>query len=88
MAKVDTLIRQIEADARATARHTGRTVHSPHVPPVLLTQLQSGGRMIVPFGDPYGEQELRLLCKDHEDVVTDRAILPVAFVPLTRGDGV
>lgn len=64
------------------------TAAARSVPPALIEQLQVGGRMIIPIGDPYGEQELRLLCKDQDGAVTDRAILPVVFVPLTGGDEV
>jgi protein-L-isoaspartate(D-aspartate) O-methyltransferase len=52
------------------------------VPPALVAQLAPGGRMVVPVGEPHGEQELRLLRKDGAGVVTPRSILPVAFVPL------
>lgn len=63
------------------------TAAARSVPPALIEQLQVGGRMIIPIGDPYGEQELRLLCKDQDGAVTDRAVLPVVFVPLTsRGE--
>lgn len=61
------------------------TAAARSVPPALVEQLQVGGRMIIPIGDPYGEQVLRLLCKDQDGAVTDRAILPVVFVPLTGG---
>jgi protein-L-isoaspartate(D-aspartate) O-methyltransferase len=64
------------------------TAAARSVPPALLVQLQVRGRMIIPIGDPYGEQELRLLCKDQDGTVTDRSVLPVGFVPLTGGNGV
>lgn len=53
------------------------------VPPALVDQLREGGRMVVPIGAPYGDQELRLLHKDATGHVTSRMVLPVAFVPLT-----
>ncbi len=56
------------------------------VPAALLEQLAPDGRMVIPVGEPYGEQELRLLHKDAEGRVTARTILAVAFVPLT-GEG-
>lgn len=55
------------------------------VPAPLLGQLRPGGRMVIPVGDPGGEQNLRLLCKSPDGTIDDRAILPVAFVPLTNG---
>lgn len=58
------------------------TAAAPDVPPALVAQLAPGGRMVVPVGEPYGGQELRLLCKDAAGVVTSRSVLPVAFVPL------
>lgn len=61
------------------------TAAAPGVPPVLVEQLASGGRLVIPVGDPRGEQELRLLTKTVDGGVTERAILPVAFVPLTGG---
>lgn len=64
------------------------TAAAKSVPPALLDQLQVGGRMIIPIGDPYGEQELRLLCKNQDGTVSDRAVLPVVFVPLTTRDAV
>jgi protein-L-isoaspartate(D-aspartate) O-methyltransferase len=53
------------------------------VPSALVEQLRPGGRMVVPVGAPSGDQELRLLCKGPDGRVTSRAVLPVAFVPLT-----
>ena len=53
------------------------------VPPALVAQLAPGGRMIVPIGEPNGEQELRLLTKGADGAIDERGVLPVAFVPLT-----
>jgi protein-L-isoaspartate(D-aspartate) O-methyltransferase len=61
------------------------TAAARDVPPALLKQLRPGGRMIIPVGEPSGNQELRLLCKDADGVVRERSVLPVAFVPLTGG---
>jgi protein-L-isoaspartate(D-aspartate) O-methyltransferase len=57
------------------------------VPPALVAQLRAGGRMAIPVGEPDGEQELRLLCKDRDarGNVRSRSVLSVAFVPLTGG---
>jgi protein-L-isoaspartate(D-aspartate) O-methyltransferase len=55
------------------------------VPPALLDQLCSGGRMVIPIGPPYGDQELLLITRDAAGRVARRTILPVAFVPLTGG---
>jgi protein-L-isoaspartate(D-aspartate) O-methyltransferase len=61
------------------------TAAAPRVPPALVEQLRAPGRMVIPVGEPHGHQELRLLEKDAEGIVTTRSILPVAFVPLTTG---
>ena len=61
------------------------TAAARDVPPALVEQLRAGGRMAIPVGPPYGDQELRLLHKDAAGNVTSRSILPVAFVPLTGG---
>jgi len=53
------------------------------LPPALLQQLRPGGRMTIPLGEPWGEQELLLLSKDADGNVTSRHVLSVAFVPLT-----
>jgi protein-L-isoaspartate(D-aspartate) O-methyltransferase len=52
-----------------------------HVPQPLVEQLKEGGRMLIPVGN-YGDQRLYVLQK-RGDKVEQRAILPVAFVPMT-----
>jgi protein-L-isoaspartate(D-aspartate) O-methyltransferase len=56
---------------------------APELPPRLLEQLASGGRMIIPVGPP-GRQEL---CRiTYEDDHFERTTLgAVSFVPLVRG---
>ena len=55
------------------------------IPPALVDQLAPGGRMVVPLGrDPLG-QELILVEKDEGGRSRQRALFPVAFVPLTGG---
>ena len=61
------------------------TAAAPDIPPALIQQLRPGGRMVVPVGPPYGDQHLLLLTKDAAGEVTQRNVLPVAFVPLTGG---
>jgi protein-L-isoaspartate(D-aspartate) O-methyltransferase len=56
------------------------------VPAALLAQLRNGGRMIIPVGKN-GVQELVLIEKTAEGGVSERNILPVAFVPLVSGGG-
>lgn len=54
------------------------------IPPALLEQLKPGGRLVIPRGEPYGEQWLVLATKDPTGQVHTEPLLPVAFVPLTR----
>ncbi len=61
------------------------TAAGPEVPPALVTQLRPGGRMIIPIGEPFGDQMLVLVSKTADGGVTHRDILPVAFVPLVAG---
>ena len=61
------------------------TAAAPSIPTALIDQLRSPGRMVIPVGEPHGDQELRLLEKDEDGAVTARIVLPVAFVPLTKG---
>jgi protein-L-isoaspartate(D-aspartate) O-methyltransferase len=61
------------------------TAAGPEVPPALLTQLSPAGRMIIPVGEPFGDQMLVLVSKTVDGGVSHRDILPVAFVPLVGG---
>ncbi len=64
------------------------------IPPALIEQLAPGGRLVIPVdrsptADRYPfrdqEQELLLVTKDAEGRISERNILPVAFVPLVEG---
>ena len=59
------------------------TAAASHIPPPLIKQLKSGGRMIIPVGSRFMVQELLIVEKDDAGKVTTRQILPVFFVPLT-----
>jgi protein-L-isoaspartate(D-aspartate) O-methyltransferase len=52
-----------------------------HIPQPLIEQLRDGGRMVIPVGEP-GDQSLHLLQK-HGNIVEQRSILAVRFVPMT-----
>jgi protein-L-isoaspartate(D-aspartate) O-methyltransferase len=56
----------------------------PRVPPALVEQLKPGGRMVIPLGGWLGDQQLTIIDKDMDGKVTQRRILPVAFVPLVE----
>lgn len=64
------------------------TAAARSVPPSLLGQLGMKGRMVIPVGEPHGEQELRLLRKRADGTLDSRSVLGVAFVPLTDGSQV
>ncbi len=59
------------------------TAAAASIPPPLIKQLKTGGRMVIPVGTPFYAQELILLRKDKNGQVTTTSVLPVAFVPLT-----
>ena len=61
------------------------TAAAGHVPPPLIKQLKPGGRMVIPLGTQFMTQTLMLVEKHRDGSVTNRQILPVAFVPLTGG---
>ena len=61
------------------------TAAADHIPPPLLQQLKSGGRMIIPVGPVHATQRLVVVEKDAAGKVTTRSVLPVVFVPLTGG---
>lgn len=62
------------------------TAAAREVPPALIDQLKSGGRLVIPVGESGGVQNLYLIEKQAEGKLTRRHILGVRFVPLT-GEG-
>ena len=60
------------------------TAAASHIPPPLIQQLKPGGRMVIPVGGAFFNQELMLVAKDEAGRITTRQLLPVRFVPLTR----
>jgi len=60
------------------------TAAAAGVPPALLDQLASPGRMVVPVGPPGAEQELRLIARDAAGALSEQGVLAVRFVPLVR----
>lgn len=61
------------------------TAAAEYVPPPLIEQLKDGGKMIIPVGSPFLTQMLVLVEKKGEEIFTT-SMLPVRFVPLTRGN--
>jgi protein-L-isoaspartate(D-aspartate) O-methyltransferase len=61
------------------------TAAASHIPPPLVRQLRSGGKMVIPVGSRFMTQYLVMVEKDLDGTVTTRQLLPVNFVPLTGG---
>jgi len=61
------------------------TAAAGHIPPPLVKQLKPGGRMVIPVGSVFGPQFLTLVEKTADNQVITRQLLPVRFVPFTRG---
>ena len=60
------------------------TAAASHIPPPLIAQLKPGARLVIPVGGVYEAQQLLVVEKDAAGRVTERPVLPVAFVPLVR----
>jgi len=58
------------------------TAAATHIPPALIEQLKPGGRMVIPVGPPYMQQELILVLKEQDGTTHTQELLNVAFVPL------
>ena len=56
------------------------------IPQPLIDQLAVGGRMVVPVGGQNEVQTLKLIVKEAADRVVVEDVIPVRFVPFTRGD--
>lgn len=57
------------------------TASAIKVPDELLDQLAPGGRMIIPVGDDY-IQQLRVIEKDTDGLITSSNLIDVSFVRL------
>jgi protein-L-isoaspartate(D-aspartate) O-methyltransferase len=62
------------------------TAAAAHIPQPLLDQLKPGGKLVIPRGEQRGYQELLVVTVDASGTVSEKAVLPVAFVPLTRSE--
>ena len=61
------------------------TAAASSVPPALVAQLGPGGSLVIPVGPAGATQQLQRLEKRVDDSCEAKSLLPVAFVPLTRG---
>ena len=59
------------------------TAAAPSVPAALIAQLKPGGTLVIPVGNRYTGQDLKVLRKNDACDVEERSVLPVIFVPLT-----
>lgn len=75
--------------------HKGWPEHAPYrgivvtavadsIPPALVTQLESGGRLVLPLRESGGEQWLTLIKKDARGRPRRKNLFPVRFVPLRQ----
>ena len=56
---------------------------APEVPPALLSQLASPGRMIIPVGGEYESQSLMVIDRNEDGETTYKDEMGVVYVPLT-----
>jgi protein-L-isoaspartate(D-aspartate) O-methyltransferase len=54
-----------------------------HVPPPLVEQLATNGRLVMPLGPPGWTQQLVVLEKTDSGALKRKSLLPVRFVPVT-----
>ncbi len=62
------------------------TAAPDHVPEPLIQQLRPGGRLVIPVGTAGAVQSLQVLHKESVGRVNRTDMIPVRFVPLTRGE--
>ena len=77
----------MDADRGSMLRAAGHaiivTAAPNHVPQALIAQLKPDGRLVIPVGELF--QELLVVVKAADGTTTSRRVVPVQFVPLTRG---
>lgn len=56
------------------------TAAAPYVPQELVSQLATGGHLVIPVGT--FSQDLLVLCKHADGSVTEKSLFPVRFVPM------
>jgi protein-L-isoaspartate(D-aspartate) O-methyltransferase len=59
------------------------TAGATHIPPALLAQLKPGGRMVMPLGPNWAQEEMTLIEKDRRGTIKQKALGPVFFVDFT-----
>ncbi|CAA0841272.1 Protein-L-isoaspartate O-methyltransferase 1 [Striga hermonthica] len=61
------------------AIHVGAA--TPEIPPALIDQLKSGGRLVIPIGK--SSQDLKVVDKNADGTISVRTGFSVRYVPLT-----
>jgi protein-L-isoaspartate(D-aspartate) O-methyltransferase len=59
------------------------TAGATRIPPALLAQLKPGGRMVMPLGPNWAQEEMTLIEKSRRGTIKQRALGPVFFVDFT-----
>jgi protein-L-isoaspartate(D-aspartate) O-methyltransferase len=60
------------------------TAAAERIPPPLVQQLKSSGRLVIPVGEPHDQQSLQIVQRGPDGETITRNVAPVLFVPLTR----
>lgn len=55
-----------------------------NIPDTLLEQLVPGGRLVMPLGGQNETQQLKVITRNKDGTLSERNVLPVRFVPITR----
>jgi protein-L-isoaspartate(D-aspartate) O-methyltransferase len=63
------------------------TAAATHIPQPLVEQLVTGGRLVIPVGEPYEAQQLVVVTRGEGDHIDVSEILGVAFVPMREEVG-
>ncbi len=63
------------------------TAAAPRIPEPLVAQLRTGGRLVIPVGDPWDIQQLLVYEKAESGELIGHSRLPVRFVPVTGSQG-
>ena len=63
------------------------TAAAEAVPPPLVAQLADGGRLVIPLDAGPFVQDLTLLTRGADGIISRQAMLPVMFVRFRRGHG-
>ena len=63
------------------------TAGADEIPPALVEQLRTGGRLVIPVDAQWTGQDLFVAVKQEDGSLKKRRALSVIFVPLIHGDG-